>query len=167
MQNKYITHNQYGDLLIIELDETIKVDTNYFTALSEEQLKFMSENPEATPMEVMQCKLNAAPVIEEPELTLDEYKENAKTGISDLSLETSRKKVSDYQFLNAQSSLMVADGTGIYTHAQANEYIQLYNTVGKQCREYYYSFVEKLNNCTTIKEAEDLVDEASKWYDSL
>lgn len=164
---KYFTNNQYGNVIIVELDRLPKTIVPNYTELSEEQLAFMSEHPEATPLEIMQCNSNAAPVIEEPELTLDEYKENAKTGISYLSLETSRKKVSDYQFLNAQSSLMTADGAGIYTHAQANEYIQLYNTVGKQCREYYYSFVEKLNKCTTIESAEALVNETSKWYESL
>lgn len=164
---KYFTNNQYGNVIIVELDRLPNTIVPNCTALSEEQLAFMDEHPEATPMEVMQCKSNTAPVIEEPELTLDEYKENAKTGISDLSLETSRKKVSDYQFLNAQSSLMVADGSGIYTHTQASEYIQLYNTVGKQCRAYYYSFVEKLDKCTTIESAEALVDETTKWYESL
>lgn len=164
---KYFTNNQYGNVIIVELDRLPNTIVPNYTELSEEQMAFMSENPEATPLEIMQCKSNAAPVIEEPELTLDEYKANAKAGISDLSLETSRKKVSDYQFLNAQSSLLVEDGEGIYSHAQANEYIQLYNTVGKQCREYYYSFVEKLDKCTTIESAEALVDETTKWYDNL
>ena len=71
---KYFTNNQYGNVIIVELDRLPNTIVPNYTALSEEQLAFMDEHPEATPMEVMQCKSNTAPVVEEPELTLDEYK---------------------------------------------------------------------------------------------
>ncbi|HCS87207.1 MAG TPA: hypothetical protein DIW30_01875 [Bacteroidales bacterium] len=164
---RYFTNNQYGDVIIVEMERLPKTMQATYTPLSDEQESFLSANPSATPMEVMQCGLNTAAPVAEQEMPLAEYKAIAREGMSELSLATSRKKVSDYQFLNAQSSLLVADGEGIYSHEQANEYIALYNTIGKQCRERYYTFAAMLESCETMEQATALVAETTEWYESI
>lgn len=162
---KYFTTNQYGNPIIVELNKLPKWQNGMYTPLSDEQLTFVQDNPTATPIEIMQCGMNTAPQIVVTDISLDEYKEIAKSGMSDLSLSTSRRFVTEYQFLNAQSSLLVADGEGIYSHEQAKTYISNYNTVGKQCRDKYYAFLAKLNECSTMDDAKTLVDATTKWYE--
>ena len=164
---KYFTNNQYGDVIIVEMKRLPKTLSATYTPLNDEQTKFLSDNPQATPMEIMQCGLNTPAPIAEQEMPLAEYKAIVREGMSEMSLAASRRVVSDYQFLNAQSSLLVTDGEGIYNHEQANEYIALYNTVGKQCRERYYTFIEALEGCETMEQAKALVAETSEWYDSI
>lgn len=160
---KYFAKNQYGTLKIIELKQCFNSLKKTCTPLTEEQLKFLEENPGASAMEVLQGSLNKVP--EPVEIPLDNYKEQVIDQISRLSLNTSREKVSDYQFLNAQASLL--SDAGIYTHEKANEIIVLYNTIGKQCRDKYYAFVEELNNCNTREKVEELVDLTINFYKSL
>lgn len=162
---KYFTTNQHGNPIIVELNKLPKWQSSMYTPLSDFQLTFAQDNPTATPIEIMQCGMNTAPQVVTVDITLDEYKEIAKLGISDLSLSTSRKFITEYQFLNAQSSLLVADGDGIYSHEQAKSYISNYNTVGKQCRDKYYTFLAKLNECSTIDSAKTLVDATTRWYE--
>lgn len=159
MIRNYFTYNQHKKLVIVHLPFQPK-DSKRYTELTEEQLAFREAHPEATPDEIKQCELNA-------EHDLSKYKEAAKNRVSALSLNTSKSKVSDYQFLNAQASLLVADGTGIYTHALSNEYIATYNTIGKQCRDKYYAFVEEISACETIAQVEQLETATTEWYKSL
>ncbi len=160
MTKSYFAYNQYKRLVIVSLRIVPRGYEDKYTELTEEQLSFREAHPEATAEEVMQCELDASHDVLK-------YKQAAKSRMSALSLTTSKSKVSDYQFLNAQASLLVEDGTGIYTHAQANEYINLYNTIGKQCRERYYAFVESLTACETIEQVEAKETATIEWYKSL
>ena len=172
MRKSYFVISKQHRLVIVSLRTVPRGYEDKYTELTEEQLAFREANPNATPEEVFQCRLHQEP--EQPqeegltrEEVLAEYKERAMTDMSALSLTTSRSKVSDYRFLNAQASLLVEDGTGIYTHAQANEYINLYNTIGKQCRERYYAFVEEIGACETIEQVEAKETATIEWYKSL
>ena len=160
MRKSYFAYNQYKRLVIVHPHLLPKNRESMYTELTEEQSAFREAHPEATAEEVMQCELNA-------EHDVLKYKQAAMSRISALSLSTSKSKVSDYRFLNAQASLLVEDGTGIYTHAQANEYIATYNTIGKQCRERYYAFVESLTACETIEQVEAKETATIEWYKSL
>lgn len=164
---RYFTTNQYGELIIADIKHLPELQKGNYTPLTDAQVGFMTNNPAATPLEIMQCALNLPPEPEPIVPDLSSYKEIVRDGISDLSLMTSRKKVRDYQFLNAQSSLLVSDGAGIYSHAQAREYIATYNAIGKQCREYYYSFLESLTSCDTKEQVDALVSMATNYYESL
>ncbi len=171
MRKSYFVVSKQHRLVIVSLRTVPRGYEDKYTELTEEQSAFREANPDATPEEVFQCRLHQEPEQQEESLTreevLAEYKERAMTDMSALSLTTSRGKVSDYQFLNAQASLLVEDGTGIYTHAQANAYIATYNTIGKQCRERYYAFVESLTACETIEQVETKETATIEWYKSL
>lgn len=159
MIKSYFAYNQYNRLVIVRLSNLKNTEGRY-TELTEEQLAFREAHPEATPDEVKQCELNE-------EHDLNKYKEAAKSRMSALSLNTSKGKISDYQFLNAQASLLTEDGKGIYTHALSNEYIANYNTIGKQCRDKYYAFVEEISACETIEQVQAIETTTIEWYKSL
>jgi hypothetical protein len=166
MKKKYFVLSHQKKNVIVSLPSVPKGYESKYVELTEEQLKFQEENPTASTDEVFQCKMHetVSTIIEED---LEQYKKREITVMSELSLSTSRQKVSDYQFLNAQASLLVEDGVGIYTHEKANEVITAYNTIGKKCREKYYEFVENLNSCTVLEIAKELVETTKQWYASV
>lgn len=166
MKKKYFVTSQRKNTVIVELVSVPKGYEDKYIELTEEQLKFLEENPAANPDEVQQCKkyTKETTVIEE---SLEQYKERQIIEISDLSLRTSKKKINDYQFLNAQASLLTDEDKSIYSHDKANEIIAEYNTVGKLCRDKYYGFVEDLNSCTTMQAAKACVENIIQWYRNI
>lgn len=173
---KYFTKNQYNELVIVDLKFKLSESSlQCYTALVDDQLQYLEEHPDATAEEIQNCGItndNIA-VVETEEInpldkmTLDEYKSYILSNISALSLMKSREKVSDYQFLNAQSSLLVEDGQGIYSHEDSNKIIAEYIAIGSKCRNKYYEFKDQVDACTDKDSINILNDEVIKWYDSL
>lgn len=150
------------------------VPTGYekrYTELNEEQLAYLENNPNADANTVLMCgkNLEAAveKTVEEPVVVLEDYKDLMLRDISQISLNTSREKVSDYQFLNAQASLLLEDGDGIYSHEESNKIIKEYNSIGKQCREKYYEFEKELELLTDKESIDELVSKTNNWYLAL
>lgn len=172
---KYFTKDQNKQLIIVNLKTVPKQSAKNYIALTDEQLTFLQENPMASVLEIMQCALNNTSETNEYQIptnpldafSLDEYKTYILSNISALSLMKSREKVSDYQFLNAQSSLLVEDGQGIYSHEDSNKIIAEYITIGSKCRNKYYEFKDQVDACTNKDSINVLNDEVIKWYESL
>lgn len=168
---KYFTRNQYDELIIVDLDfELPEWQATAYTALNDIQLQYLEENPNATPFAVEHCEeeINRIEaVVEETEEDVNAYRETIKKAISEVSLYTAKEKVPDYKVLNAQMSLAVEDGKGIYSHEESNKIIAEYNEIGTICRNKYYEFVEEADKLTTIIEIQALHDETIKYFESL
>ena len=168
---KYFTRNQYDNLIIVDLDfELPEWQAPAYTALNEVQLQYLEDKPEATPFAVEHCEeeLNRIEaIVEETEEDVNSYRETIIKAISEVALYTAKEKVPDYKVLNAQMSLAVEDGKGIYSYEEANNVIAEYNEIGTICRNKYYEFVEEANKLTTIAEIQALHDETIKYFESL
>ena len=158
---KYIAKDQNKNEVIVELDNIPDWCKKNYLPLNDNQLAFLQENPKASVAEIKNCKLASEYIL------LDEYKELVKKQISALSLLKAKEKIADYQFFNAQASLLLEDGQGIYTHEKANEIIALYNTVGKQFREKYYTFLDELELCEDKAAVAVLINNTTEYYNSL
>lgn len=168
---KYFTRNQYDELIIVDLDfELPEWQATAYTALNDIQLQYLEENPNATPIAVEHCEeeINRIEtVVEETEEDVNTYRETIKKAISEVSLYTAKEKIPDYKVLNAQMSLAVEDGKGIYTHEESNKIIAEYIAIGSKCRNKYYEFKDQVDVCADKDSINVLNDEVIKWYDSL
>lgn len=168
---KYFTRNQYDELIIVDLDfELPEWQATAYTALNDIQLQYLEENPNATPSAVEHCEeeINRIEtVVEETEEDVNAYRETIKKAISEVSLYTAKEKIPDYKVLNAQMSLAVEDGKGIYTHEESNKIIAEYNEIGIICRNKYYEFAAELEKLNSVSEIETLIETAEKWYNEL
>lgn len=165
---KYFTHDQYDDLIIVDLDfELPDWQAPYYEALTEEQLEYLENNQQATPTDVKYHDSTPEATPEYSQEDIDAFRENVKLTLSEISLSAAKAKVPDYKVLNAQMSLLVADGTGIYSHSDAEVVIANYNEIGTICRNKYYEFVDKLAALNTMEEIQALNDEAVEYFNSL
>lgn len=158
---KYITKDQNKNEVIVELGNIPDWCKKNYLPLTDKQLSFLQENPNASVAEIKKCKLATE------DISLDEYKALVKKQISALSLLKAKEKIADYQFFNAQASLVLEAGQGIYTHEKANEIITSYNTIGKQCREKYYIFLDELELCEDKAAVLVLVNDTTEYYNTL
>lgn len=167
---KYFTKNQYNEDVIVDLDfELPDWQKDSYTALNEAQLAYVESNPEASATTVKYCEDKPTEVIDTTteEFNVEQYKSFVRENISQLSLMISREKVSDYQFLNAQASLLLEDGKGIYSHEEANKIILEYNEIGTTCRNMYYGFVADLEKLEDQESIDALVEKINAEYLAL
>lgn len=163
---KYFVTNQHRQLSIQdwEIDMT---GNPAFEPLNAEQLAYHEMYPEATPWEVKNLAPRPTPPEPPTPPSLDEIKAEAIKEISAYSLKTIDKFVTTYQYANADSSLKVPDGEGIYSHAKASEVMAKYNRIGKLCREEYYMVKGQIEGATSAEEVEQCQQEAHDYYDSI
>ena len=161
------------NLVIVSLDAIPRGYEKAYTELTEEQLQYLEEHPAAEPEEVKNCgKGVETDIIQDesadiPEVSIENYKAAMLDNMSHTSLLFSRKKVDDYQFLNAQASLLLEDGLGIYSHEESNRIIQEYVAIGKLCRDKYYEFEKELEALEDRESIDTLINSTLKWYESL
>lgn len=173
---KYFVKNQFNNIVIANLKkEPSEKIAKYYTAVTEEQELFILAHPKATVMEIFNMQMNdteeTVTINNETNIDsatlLSDFKNDVTNYISDLSLTTSNKYIKDYKLLNAQASLSVNDGEGIYTHEEAQKVISEYISIGKTCRDKFYEIKELIENAETIEEVKTIQNNAVEYYSNL
>lgn len=170
---KYFTKNQYNDIVIVDIEFKLSDSAlQHYTALSEQQLQYLEEHPDAAPYDVKNCILesNNAIMTSNYETVNDDLsglKIDAKRNISEIALSTAKLIIPDYKVLNAQMSLAVEDGKGIYTHEEANEIVIEYNEIGEKCRNKYYEFADAIDKLESRDEINSLIEVTEQWFNEL
>ena len=143
-----------------------QVDTSMFTQfveMTDEQISFYLQNPNASIEEIKNCKLLPIP----PLPTLEEVKEGAIKELSDYSLETGEKVVPSYKVQNAQITLLGNVASAIYTIEEAQDIVSFANEIGKQCRILFYESKARIENCDSLNAVYDIVTEVKNEYDII
>ena len=157
-------YNYFVAFRIVTSENPIDLNINpAYTPFTQEQNEFYAEHPNATYWEVKNCEMAPEPVLP----TLDDVKLTAKEFLSQLSLDTMRKYVKEYQMENAQSSLYLlninSQAETIYDETKANEIMETYTNVGRELRGIYKTAESAVNNCETI----DDVNSAQVYYENI
>lgn len=143
-----------------------------FEALTQEQVDFYGQHPEASLGEVRNCKLNE-PIPIDPAQSLEVHKEDVRRQISDLSLETLHYFITEYQFTNAQASYtgiqsaLIEEENTVYSLERASDIIQKYNFIGKQCRDFYYTCKALIEDAEIAATVDTILANAVAFHESF
>lgn len=151
-------------------DKKIKVrDTAVKTAvfpqyveMTPEQVEFYLANPTASVEEIKKCEL-----IEIERIPLDKYKIDSINAISSYSLNVSRTIIPDYKVQNAIVCLNTNCGNHIYPSEECQSILNSYNNIGKTCRDMFYSYKTRIEDCATHEEVDTITTEAYNEYTKL
>lgn len=165
MRMIYFVTNQFGNVSIQEWDVNMS-SNNKFKALTEEQLAYYEAHPNASVYEVQNLIEPTEPTPLTPR-PIEDVKADALKAVSAYSLKTIDRFCNTYQYANAQVSLSVADGEGIYSHEEAQRYLNAYRTVGKKCRQEYYSVKAAIEAATSETSIETIKTLAYEYYDNI
>lgn len=150
-----------GSQNIISYD--YEVDTTKFSQLEKltnEQVQFLHENPNATPSEVKNM------VLIENEIDLNVFKHNVLSQLDNISLSTFNEVVPQYKITNALLSLSNTENS-IYSVEESNNIITRAESVGNECRTKYYTFKPIIESATSIKELMDIEGDCMEEYNKI
>ena len=162
---KYFVKNQYGQVSIQDWDTDMSSNSK-FKALTEEQLSYLESHPNASVYDVQNLIEPVEPTPPTPR-PIEEVKAEALKEVSAYSLKTIDRFCNTYQYANAQVSLSAADGEGIYSHEEAQRYLDAYRVVGKKCRQEYYSVKAAIEAATSETSIETIKTLAYEYYDNI
>ena len=147
-----------------------EINTNMFPQfqlMSEEQINFYLENPNASINEIKRCELYPQP--QEP--TLEEVKENAINRISDYSLKTNDAIIPNYKSQNATHSLISVllgnPSDVIYSLNDSKNLLKKSIKIGKQCRDLFYQQKELIEKAETKENVSNIIQETILLYDII
>lgn len=139
-----------------------------FERLTDKQVAFYREHPNASVKEVRECKITPPYIPPVPSLT--ELKENAIRDIDTMSRTTIGTFADVLTFSNTIASTVYAKAKGIdpiYSDDKILKTSTDFLIVGKMCRDLFYEMRDRVNAATTGSEIEQLVTEARTRYDAI
>lgn len=159
-----MNYNYFIEHRIVTSDHEIDLNINpAYVPFTSEQNIFYTEHPNASYWEVRNCEMNPEPVPP----TLEDIKTDAKSYLSNLSLETMRKFVKEYQMENAQSSLYIIgldpQSETIYDESKASEIMTTYTYIGRDLRNAYKEAENAINNCENVES----INTVKNYYESF
>jgi len=133
-----------------------------FTELTEEQETFYLDNKTETVIptviEVKNLTMNVVNAV-----TLEQYKANVLSILSDKSLQRSEELIPSYQITNCVLSIQAITNseTPIYTNTQIDTIMSEANRIGGLCRTEYYRLKALIQAATNIEEVSNIEDNFS------
>lgn len=153
----------YKNIKVKVKNET--VDTKLFpqfVPMTPEQVEFYLTNPTASIEEIKKCELN-----EVERIPLDKYKNDSINAISTYSLNVSRTIIPDYKVQNAIVCLNTNCENHIYPSEECQSILNRYNIIGKTCRDMFYTYKTRIEDCATHEEVDTITTEAYNEYTIL
>lgn len=139
-----------------------------FVELTDEQVAFWREHPNATAREVMNCRLNEPYVA--PTKTLEEIKSEAIKEVDSKSRETMGLHVDTLALADAMTSMLFAqtkNAPAIYDNDKATETIEKFLTIGKACRDTFHEAEELILACDNAENVAEILDMYLRIYDNM
>lgn len=158
----YIVKGQYIGQFLTEMPSP------NFVKLTDAQMAFYNEHPNASVTEVVNCAMAEPYVQLQP--TLQEIKEKAIMEIDEYSRNTMGQFVDSLQLANAQCSLLFAQSkaeTPIYDTSKAQEVVDTYLRIGNICRTKYHATEDAINAASSDADVDAIVAEAKSYYDNI
>ena len=130
--------------------------------MTPEQVAFHIEYPSASINEIKNCTI-INDIVSIP--TFEETQKNDIQFLSDLSLRISDTIVPNYKVQNAIISLNTTNP--IYTKQECDDIISEYTRIGTLCRNMFYIYKKRIEECTDENLLHNIVYEAQEEYYKL
>ena len=149
--------------------EYVNTDLNkIYSEMTEEQREFCIEHPDATVIEVWNCRLTPAP---EPHIqTIEELREQALQHIDDKSRSTLGTKVDVLGFCDALASSIYASSRNVDSIYNSDEILNTADNfliIGRACRERVKADTLLINKAETKEEIDIIVTASDEFFDNL
>lgn len=134
--------------------------TNNFVKLTNDEVAFYLNNPNATVEEIKKQQLN--PV--DNTVDLEIYKQRAIDTLSRMSLSITHNNLSDYRIINALSSLQAENK--VYDDTVSNEIVGEYLSNSITLRNHFYIAKSAIETATSTVDVDAILAQSEDFYNN-